>query len=123
MIQHGTPPFLECSSAGDARFSAFQAIVNCRSIEEWYQGAKIFADPPYGPGLHWRQAKGRKAVNQKACAEIYSRLWDRYIASRPDLLEVLKKTTGLSDMFGQPGHCCQVNELWRIRCAALGVKP
>jgi hypothetical protein len=123
VIRHGSPPYLECSSAGDSRFSAFSAIVNCRSIEEQYQAAKVFADAPTGPGLHWKQAKGRRAINQAEVAALYSRLWDKYIANRPDLLEVLKTATGLSDCFGQPGHVCQADELWRIRCVALGVKP
>jgi hypothetical protein len=42
MIQHGAAPFLECSSRGDRRFSAFAARIKRRankSIEEIYQGA------------------------------------------------------------------------------------
>jgi hypothetical protein len=30
----------------------------------------------------------------------------------------LKHAPGLSDMFGQVGHACQAEELWRIRNAA-----
>jgi hypothetical protein len=113
MIRHGEAPFLECSSKGDRRFSAFYARVDGRSIEEQYQGAKIF--PGGDHGLGWREAKGRKAVNQAECAQLYSRLWDQYIDAHPELLRVLKQASGLSDMFGQPGHCCQATELWRIR--------
>lgn len=113
MIRHGEAPFLECSSRGDKRFSAFFARVNGRSIEEQYQAAKVFEDGK--TGLGWREAKGRKPVNAEAVATLYSALWDQYIAEHPELLKVLQAATGLSDMFGQPGHVCQATELWRIR--------
>ena len=113
MIKHGTAPFLECSTRGDKRFSAFCAIVNGKSIEAQYQAAKIFDDG--STGLHWRAAKGRKAINIEDCATLYSSLWDQYISDNPHLLDVIKKATGLSDMFGQPNHQCQSTELWRIR--------
>jgi hypothetical protein len=51
MIQHGTAPFLECSSRGDRRFSAFAARIKSRgnkSIEEIYQAAKRFEDGSTG---------------------------------------------------------------------------
>jgi hypothetical protein len=116
MIRHGTAPFLECSSHGDRRFSAFHARIRARgnrSIEEIYQAAKAFADGR--TGLTWREAKGRKAVNQAECARLYARLWDAYIGENPHLLAILRAAPGLSDRFGQAGHCCQATELWRIR--------
>lgn len=115
MIRHGEAPFLECSSRGDKRFSAFYARVGTASIESRYQAAKVFEDG--STGHHWRVAKGRKAVNQEECAALYSRLWDEYIAASPHLLEVLRGASGLSDMYGVPGHVCQATELWRIRNA------
>lgn len=122
MIVHGVPPYLECSSAGDRRFSAFYAKINGLSIEERYQAFKVFrtlrtADNPSGyvTGQSWREAKGRRAVNAEEAAALYSGLWDMYIAEHPELLEVLRAATGLSDKFGQPGHVCQATELWRIR--------
>lgn len=117
VIRHGTAPFLECSSRGDKRFSAFHARVKRygnRTIEELYQAAKVFDDG--STGLSWRDAKGKRAVNQEYCAAWYAHLWDQYIWENPELLLVIKSHTGLSDMFGQTGHCCQVTELWRIRC-------
>lgn len=113
MIRYGEAPFLECSSKGDKRFSAFYARVNGRSIEERYHAEKIFADG--STGLSWREAKGRLAVNRDAVANLYGRLWDRYIDEHPELLAVLKAASGLSEIFGQPGRCCQATELWRIR--------
>lgn len=116
MIKHGIGPFLECSSAGDKRFSAFYAYVNGRSIEDQYQAAKVFSDGV--TGLSWRAAKGRQATNAAECAVLYSRLWDQYIAEHPDLLDVLRKESGVSDRYGRKGHCCQATELWRIRNAS-----
>lgn len=114
MIRHGEAPFLECSSKGDPRFSAYCARVNGKSIEQQFQEAKVFEDGTTGI---WRGAKGRKAVNQAEVAQLYSALWNQYIAERPHLLKVLQQASGLSDMFGQPGHVCQATELWRIRNA------
>lgn len=116
MITHGSPPYLECSSRGDKRFSAFYARVQNIgnfTIEHLYQAAKVFPDGV--TGLTWREAKGRVALNQEWCSRYYSHLWDWYIYENPELLTVLRAASGLSDMFGQPGHCCQATELWRIR--------
>jgi hypothetical protein len=124
MIQHGTAPFLECSSRGDRRFSAFAARIKSRgnkSIEEIYQAAKVFADG--STGLSWREAKGKRAVNADEVRALYSVLWDEYVAENPNLLAVLTEATGLQDLFGQAGHACQATELWRIRCAVLGTAP
>jgi len=93
------------------RFSAFYACVNGRSIEQQYQAAIANGEA----GLTWRQAKGHRAVNAADCAALYAQLWDQYIAEHPELLDILRSATGLSDMFGQPNHCCQATELWRIR--------
>ncbi|KKL82110.1 hypothetical protein LCGC14_1988010 [marine sediment metagenome] len=116
MIQHGEPPYLECSSAGDIRFSAFWARIGPRenrTIESIYQAAKVLSGGE--TGLTWREAKGKKAVNQEEVTKLYSLLWDEYTAENPHLLEVLKEASGLQDCYGQPGHCCQATELWRIR--------
>lgn len=121
MIQHGKAPFLECSSKGDKRLSAFAARIRARgsrTIEEIYQGAKIFDDG--STNLSWREAKGRRAVNQAELGPLYSRLWDEYIAENPQMIPVLTATSGLQDLFGQKGHCCQATELWRIRERTLG---
>lgn len=120
MIRHGSAPFLECSSKGDHRFSAFYARILGRkswTIEEIYQAAKVFEDG--STGLTWREAKGRAAVNQTECTALYAQLWDEYIDENPHLLDVLKEWSGVSDIFGQEGHCCQATELWRIRNASL----
>ena len=113
MIRHGVEPFLECSTKGDKRFSAFCAGVNGSSIEALYQAAKIFSDGR--TGLSWKQAKGLQAVNHEELQVLYSKLWDQYITEHPALREVLCASSGLSDIFGQPGHVCQATELWRIR--------
>lgn len=120
MKRHGEAPYLECSSKGDKRFSAFAARIrkySNRSIEDLYQSFKVFEDG--STNLPWKEAKGRKAVNQAEATEYYSHLWDVYIEENPELLEELVKASGLSDIFGQPGHCCQATELWRIRGVAI----
>ena len=120
MIKHGEAPYLECSSRGDKRLSAFYArlkIYDNRSIEEIYQARKVFEDG--STGLTWRQAKGRKPVNIDEVRRLYSYLWDMYIIENPELLQVLLDASGVSDMFGQKGHQCQATELWRIRQSHL----
>jgi hypothetical protein len=113
MVKYGEAPFLECSSRGDKRFSAFYARVNGRSIEEQYHAAKVFEDG--STGLHWRKAKGRKPINTAECAALYEKLWRQYIFEHPELLDVLKKASGMSDMFAREGGVNQVHILWEIR--------
>lgn len=118
MIQHGTAPFLECSTKGDRRFSAFFARVyvegkGVRCIEEHYQAFKVFSDGK--TGLHWKDAKGRQAVNQEEARQFYSWLWDEYIRHNPELLDVLRRVSGVQDFYGQKGRCCQATEMWRIK--------
>lgn len=115
MIKHGNAPYLECSSKGDKRFSAFYARVGGKSIEEQYQAFKVFPDG--STGLTWREAKGKHPVNMDDCRKFYSGLWDKYITENPELMIALKKASGVSDTFGQAGHVCQATELWRIRNA------
>jgi hypothetical protein len=113
MLQPGRSP-LQCFRSAD------QGCGN-KSIEEIYQAAKVFADG--STGLTWREAKGKRAVNADEVRALYSVLWDEYVAANPHLLSVLMAASGLQDLFGQAGHACQATELWRIRCAALGVAP
>lgn len=123
MINHGVEPFLECSSAGDSRFSALHARVSRRgnlTIEQIYQAAKVFEDG--STGLSWRKAKGRKAVNAAETRALYSTLWDEYIEENRHLILVLQRATGVSDRYGQAGHACQATELWRIRAESLGLR-
>lgn len=116
MFQIGDAPYYECSSKGDKRFSAFYARIRARdnkTIEEMYQANKVFEDG--STGLGWREAKGRKPVNVKECRIWYSLLWDEYFDENPELLDVILEKSGFSDIFGQKGHACQAEEIWRIR--------
>ncbi len=119
MMRYGKPPFLECSSRGEKRLSPFYAMVNGKSIEERYQAAKIFDDGT--TGLTWKQAKGRKAINAEECSLLYDKLWRQYISEHPELLEILKKASGLSDMFAVKGNNNQADVLWKIRNESLGL--
>lgn len=113
MIRHGEAPYLECSTRGDRRFSAFGAKVYGTTIEELYQLSKLFADGT--SPTHWREGKGRHAVNAEELAELYEMLWRAYFDQHRYLLPVLAEASGLSDMFGQKGHVCQATVLWKIR--------
>lgn len=120
IIRHGVPPYLECSSKGDKRFSAFYARLRAaegQSIETVYQAAKRFTDG--STGLSVKLAKGRVPENIDEVNALYADLWNQYIAENPHLIDVLKSASGLSDIFGQPGHVCQASELWRIRSILL----
>lgn len=122
MIKHGYYPYLECSSHGDKRFSAFYAKVNGKSIEEQYQNAKVFPEGSVcHTGCSWRRKKGHAAANQQEISELYERLWRQYLEENPELLRPLFQATGLSDKFGQPGHECQATTLWKIRCEKLSL--
>lgn len=114
MIKIGNAPYLECSSRGDKRFSAFYARLkrfNGKSIEEIYQGAKVFADG--STGLSPRECKGRKATNMDYVAKLYDKLWWVYLQENPELIEVLKRYNGYSDMFGREGCQCQAKSIYK----------
>jgi len=113
VIRIGKPPYLECSSRGDKRFSAFYAKVNGKSIEDQYQAAKIFEDG--SRGLTWKEAKGRKPINHDEISKLYKELWKQYLLNNLTLLRGIKQASGLSDMFGQEGHNCQALTLWELR--------
>ena len=116
MIRVGNAPYLECSSRGDRRFSAFYARIKSlgyKSIEELYQAKKVFANGE--TGLSPMRAKGRKAINMPECQQYYSELWNIYFSENPELLDVIKKYNGFSDMFGRPGCQCQAKEIYRIK--------
>jgi len=116
MITFGSGKILECSSRGDKRFSAFYARIkgrNNKTIEELYQAFKLF--PGMIQGLPIKEAKGRHPINMDACRVFYRQLWDEYIKENPDLLDVIKQYDGFSDIFGQKGHVCQAEEIYRIK--------
>lgn len=113
MIRIGKAPYLECSSKGDKRFSAFYAKVNGKSIEEQYQAAKVFQDG--STGLTWKEVKGKKPINIDEVSKLYKELWRRYLLDNPSLLRGIKQASGLSDIFGQKGHNCQALTLWELR--------
>ena len=114
-VFRGKPPYLECSTKGDTRFSPFFARFknDNLSIEDYYQGAKIFDNGD--TGLHWSEAKGRKCINQAYVNDLYYWLWDQYIRENPELHRVLTTASGLSDMFGKEKDNCQASTLWIIR--------
>lgn len=122
MIRCGLPPYLECSSRGDVRFSAFHArprSLKGRTIEEAYQAMKVFDFSGGTTGLHWKIAKRLtqlrvRILNLDECHAAY-RVWWREWVTQQGLLPDLRAAAGLSDTFGQEGHICQAAVLWDIR--------
>lgn len=119
-LRYGKPPFLECSSDGDRRFSAFFARIKRRdnaTIEQIYQESKEFSDAAGNvtTGHSIKEAKGLRPSNAREVRKLYATLWDEYIEENPDLIPVLVKAPGVSDRFGRRGSVCQATELWRIR--------
>jgi hypothetical protein len=116
MVKFGKAPFYECSSKGDKRFSAFWARLKClggKSIEEVYQASKVFENGL--TGLSWKDAKGKKPVNVEEVRKLYADLWDEYFKENPEFVDVIIDKTGFSDIYGQVGHACQAEEVWRIK--------
>ena len=118
MLKFGEPPYLECSSRGDSRFSAFYARIryrNSRSIEDLYQARKIFIENGVEiTGLSPKEAKGRKPINVEDCRSFYRQLWREYIQENPELLDVIRQYNGFSDIFGKADHACQAEEIYLI---------
>lgn len=92
----------ECSSRGDARFSAFQArLDDGRTIEEHYQCDVKGYDVG---GTNWRLGKGKpplRPLDEDALWEKYLNLWRQWADTHEDLLEELAfRSYGiLSDQF------------------------
>ena len=112
MVRRGKPPYLECSSKGDTRFSPFFARLrnDSMSIEDYYQGAKKFSNGE--TGLNWKEAKNKKCINYEYVKNLYEWLWEEYIRENPELHCVLVSASGLSDIFGKEGGTCQADTLW-----------
>ena len=119
MLKFGNPEFLECSSRGDKRFSAFYARIrfrNNKTIEELYQRRKTFLiDGQMVSGLSIKEAKGRFPINMEDCKSFYTQLWSEYFQENPELYDVIRQYNGFTDVFGQAGHVCQASEIYRIR--------
>jgi hypothetical protein len=116
MLRYGQHPWLECSTHGEKRLSAFFArprSLEGRSIEEAYQAAKIFADGT--TNLGWKEAKGKKAVNQAEVNAFYEKWWREYMDENPELKVIVRNARGIQDKFGQRGHTCQASVLWKLR--------
>ena len=116
MFKIGSEPFLECSSKGDKRFSAFYARIKRfgnRSIEEIYQGAKVFEDG--STGLTPQQAKGKKAINMDKVSILYDRLWWIYLKENPELIDVIYQYNGFSDVFGKANCQCQARSIYKCK--------
>ena len=115
MLKFGKSPYLEVSSKGDKRFSAFYARIkrrNNRSIEELYQARKLFENGV--SGLSVKEAKGKRPVNIDDCRDYYSQLWQEFFQENPELLLEISQYNGFSDIFGQENHCCQAEEIYLI---------
>lgn len=115
MLKYGYFPFLECSSKGDKRFSAFYARIKCmdnKSIEEIYQCSKVVNGKKC---KSWREGKGRVPENSEEMKGLYGKLWRIYFKENPELLEVIKKYNGFSDIFGRFGCNCQAYEIFKIK--------
>lgn len=80
----------ECSSRGDERFSAFNAILHDgRSIEMHYQCDVKGYDLG---GTNWRLGKGKPPVfhmNEDYLFYRYYRLWEIWAIGNPDLIQEL----------------------------------
>ena len=110
---------LECSTAGDKRFSAFHAKVNVfgkvDSIENHYQLSKRFGNEI---PRHWKEAKGKKpthfVIGDKEydlnhLSSFYRLLWVKYLDANPDLVEYAKGFDTFSDMFKGKSINCQAD--------------
>lgn len=115
MLKYGSFPYLECSSKGDKRFSAFYARIKSmdnKCIEEIYQCSKVVNGRKCRT---WREGKGRRPENSAEMKGLYGKLWRIYFEENPELLEVIKKYNGFSDIFGKLGCNCQAYEIYKIR--------
>lgn len=93
----------ECSTRGDKRFSAFNAIMpDGRSIEQHYQCDVKGHDVG---GTNWRKGKGKPPVDKTTNTWFeYLKLWRTWADNNPELMGELKQKVSehdyhLSDRF------------------------
>lgn len=104
----------ECSTQGDSRFSAFNAILaDGRSIEMHYQCCVKGFDPG---GTDWRLGKGKPPKNPRVNLESeYLKLWFEWACSNQALMEELRELVKpfnnvLSDRFATT----PINQAWAL---------
>lgn len=125
---------LECSSAGDKRFSACYAAINWfgkrQTIEKIYQSSKRFAvnKDVFIPKTI-KDAKGKKpshfVVNgqmfsTKHLTSFYQMLWAAYFKENPRLLDYIRQFDTFSDKFKGKSVNCQADVIALI--AQDGIK-
>lgn len=93
----------ECSSKGDKRFSAFNAVLpDGRTIEQHYQCDVKGYEPG---GKNWRLGKGKPPIDpQTDLWKEYLQLWELWSIHHSDLMDALgyaasEKNYTLSDCF------------------------
>lgn len=106
---------LECSSAGDKRFSAYYAKVNIfgfnSSIENHYQNCKIFYDyeaNPKGKYPDFIKINGVD-LSPEYLTSYYKLLWCIYLDKNPKLVEYAKQFDDYNDKFKGKSVNCQAD--------------
>lgn len=102
---------LECSSAGDKRFSAFYALVNGVSIEKQYQACKRNADgTPVAKGRPVHHVVIEGVVYDPSILTAYYRyLWYCYLKAHPELVEYASTFNNFTDKFRGRAINCQAD--------------
>lgn len=106
---------LECSSAGDKRFSAFYARTSFygveNSIENIYQSVKrdMYGNKVgKGKKVDHIVIKG-KALSPKYLTPLYKMLWVKYLDNNKELVEYAKGFTAFNDKFRGKAINCQAD--------------
>lgn len=86
----------ECSSRGDRRFSAFNAVLpDGRTIEEHYQCDVKGYDPG---GTNWRLGKGKPPLDRTTDTwTSYLNLWRRWASLNPNKMAELRMAAADND--------------------------
>jgi uncharacterized phage-like protein YoqJ len=110
---------LECSSAGDKRFSAFGARVSAfgviRSIEEHYQSSKTIdgASPRFTGYIKGKPVNGCRIngvdLEPRFLTQWYKLLWVKYLDNNPELVAYAKTFDDFSDKFKGKAINCQAD--------------
>ena len=111
---------LECSTAGDSRFSAFKAHVlfhgEYDTIENFYQKCKRDENnkiPGKGRPVHHVYWYG-KTYPAEALSVIYEELWRLYFKQRPYLLDYAKEFDNFTDRFKGKAINCQADVIAKL---------
>lgn len=122
-MNFGTPPYLECSSKGDKRFSPFYARLRSyqnQTIHHIYNSEKMYESGSTNYAVQNRN--NIRPINLFELVPLFKKLWLIYFSENPELVRILLASTGISEVYTPDKYFSTSEVLWSIRTRLLQVQ-